>query len=68
MLTATLLCYLSRAVSVLLLSWGLNRYRERRISYKHQLVMFLGGLRGAVAYTMIIREWGILIAGLSHPC
>ena len=55
MLISTFLCYFSRALSVLLLAWILNRYREQRISYKYQLVMFLGGLRGAVAYTMIIR-------------
>ena len=56
MLTSTFLCYISRALTVLLLSWLLNRYRQQRISYKFQLVIFLGGLRGAVAYTMIIRE------------
>ena len=56
MLTSTFLCYFSRAVTVLVLCWLLNRYREHRISYKFQLVIFLGGLRGAVAYTMIIRE------------
>ena len=58
MLTATLLCYFSRALSVLLLSWVLNRFRQQRISYQHQLVMFLGGLRGAVAYTIIISYQG----------
>ena len=43
------------------LSWILNRFREVEISYQLQLVMFLGGLRGALAYsnyTMIISYSG----------
>ena len=62
MLCSTFLCYISRAVTVLVLCWVLNRYREHRISYKFQLLIFLGGLRGAVAYTMIIREGFIVFA------
>ena len=58
MITSAFLCLLSRAVTVLFLCWLLNWFREVKISYKFQLVMWMGGLRGAVAYTLIISYSG----------
>lgn len=52
------LCYAARAVSVLLLSTAINFYRYQKISLGWQSVIWLGGLRGAIAYTMAISYSG----------
>ena len=57
-LLSVLLCYVARAISVLCLSYFLNIFRYEKITMKWQMVIFIGGLRGAIAYTMAISYKG----------
>lgn len=50
--------YLFRFIVVFLLSNFLNCFRKKKINWKWQVIVFLGGLRGAIAYTMAISYNG----------
>ncbi|XP_063216017.1 sodium/hydrogen exchanger 2-like isoform X2 [Bacillus rossius redtenbacheri] len=47
------LCFVCRFVGVYLLSGLANLYRARRINLQEQFVMAYGGLRGAVAFSLV---------------
>eukprot|EP00808_Paulinella_micropora_P002064 g64387.t1 len=53
MIFATLaLCLLARAVTVPAISFLLNRYRQNKIDKGMQLMMWWGGLRGAISFAL----------------
>eukprot|EP00818_Percolomonas_sp_WS_P009374 CAMPEP_0117437984 /NCGR_PEP_ID=MMETSP0759-20121206/1814_1 /TAXON_ID=63605 /ORGANISM="Percolomonas cosmopolitus, Strain WS" /LENGTH=615 /DNA_ID=CAMNT_0005229651 /DNA_START=161 /DNA_END=2005 /DNA_ORIENTATION=- len=49
------LIVLSRAVNVFPLTAIVNTYRKRSISLKNQLIMWVSGLRGAIAFALAIQ-------------
>merc|ERR1719500_170288 len=53
-----LLCHLARAMVVISLSLVLNCFRYNHIPFSWQMVLWVGGLRGAIAYTMAISYEG----------
>eukprot|EP01105_Mastigella_eilhardi_P026596 TRINITY_DN7762_c0_g1_i1.p1 TRINITY_DN7762_c0_g1~~TRINITY_DN7762_c0_g1_i1.p1 ORF type:complete len:574 (-),score=158.31 TRINITY_DN7762_c0_g1_i1:211-1932(-) len=49
------LCFVSRAANVFPLALLLNLFRAHRIPFKHQLLMWFAGLRGAVALVLTLN-------------
>jgi len=55
---------LARAINVILVSWCANRSRRKaRIGCKMQTVMWIAGLRGAMAYALALKCVGELNLG-----
>uniref|UniRef100_A0A8C4QMI6 Sodium/hydrogen exchanger n=1 Tax=Eptatretus burgeri TaxID=7764 RepID=A0A8C4QMI6_EPTBU len=52
-MSTLILCLIWRATGVLLLSWVANRVRLVPISYKDQFIIAYGGLRGAIAFSLV---------------
>ncbi|KAK6627647.1 hypothetical protein RUM44_010126 [Polyplax serrata] len=48
-----LLCFLCRFIGVFCLSAFVNLYRVRKINFQEQFIMAYGGLRGAVAFSLV---------------
>ena len=49
-----LACVLFRVIGVLLLSAVANIYRINKLSWTEQLIMMYGGLRGGVAFALVL--------------
>ncbi|XP_078689630.1 sodium/hydrogen exchanger 3-like [Branchiostoma floridae x Branchiostoma belcheri] len=49
-----LFCLLYRGIGILVLTWVLNRYRMTKYTGVDQFVMAYGGLRGAVAFSLVV--------------
>ena len=49
-----LACIVFRVIGVLLLSFIANRYRIKKLSWTEQLIMMYGGLRGGVAFALVL--------------
>uniref|UniRef100_UPI00358FF6D1 sodium/hydrogen exchanger 1-like n=1 Tax=Myxine glutinosa TaxID=7769 RepID=UPI00358FF6D1 len=52
-ISTLILCLVWRATGVLILSWVANRVRLVPISYKDQFIIAYGGLRGAIAFSLV---------------
>lgn len=52
-LWVNLFCLVYRIFSTTFLSWILNRYRDQKITWKDQVIMSIGGLRGGIAFSLI---------------
>nr|BAU68126.1 NHE6/7 [Nasutitermes takasagoensis] len=50
---ALLLCLVCRFSGVFLLTWLANRLRVKKINIQEQFIMAYGGLRGAIAFSMV---------------
>ncbi|XP_035679249.1 sodium/hydrogen exchanger 2-like [Branchiostoma floridae] len=48
-----LFCLVYRGIGILVLTWALNRYRMVKYTKVDQFVMAYGGLRGAVAFSLV---------------
>lgn len=48
-----ILCLVCRFAGVFLLTWLANRLRVRKINLQEQFIMAYGGLRGAIAFSMV---------------
>eukprot|EP00850_Spirogloea_muscicola_P008104 SM000042S15371 [mRNA] locus=s42:597293:598662:+ [translate_table: standard] len=55
LVSALPLCLLSRALNIYPLAWLANKGRSRKISNSMKLVMWVSGLRGAIAYALAIN-------------
>lgn len=53
------LCLVGRAVNIFPLSFLLNYFREIKITKKNQVVMWFSGLRGAIAFALVLHMDGI---------
>ena len=49
-----LACIIFRVIGVLLLSFFANRYRIKKLNWTEQLIMMYGGLRGGVAFALVL--------------
>jgi len=49
-----LACIVFRVIGVLLLSLVANRYRIKKLNWTEQLIMMYGGLRGGVAFALVL--------------
>jgi sodium/hydrogen exchanger 8 len=56
---------IARALNVLTVSWIVNKTRseESKIRWNHQVVMWLSGLRGAMAYALALKSSTELVIG-----
>nr|AKN21463.1 slc9a-5 [Schmidtea mediterranea] len=53
------LCLVGRAVNIFPLSYLLNFFRDIKITKKNQVVMWFSGLRGAIAFALVLHLEGI---------
>ena len=54
MICTILACIIFRVIGVLLLSFFANRYRIKKLNWTEQLIMMYGGLRGGVAFALVL--------------
>ncbi|GIY63796.1 hypothetical protein CDAR_601431 [Caerostris darwini] len=53
-LFSILFCSVYRAIGVVVLSWFLNKFRLHQLNAVEQFIMSYGGLRGAVAFALVL--------------